>query len=97
MEPFLIWGETEGSIGRLRGQIWDAMLATKDRPLEHEITTQEYAPITGIPYGDFKWRNWMHYQSGDIGAARGSYYSGLYLLKSITGQGGGGDQSNYAY
>ncbi len=96
IEPFVVWGETEGAIGRLRGQIWDAILATKDRPLEHEIVTEEFDPVTALKYGNFTWRNWMHYQGDMSHGAKGSYYSGLYLLKSITGQAGGGE-SNYAY
>lgn len=96
VDPFLIWGDAPGSIGRLRGQIWDAMLATADCPLDDEIETQEYAPITGIPYGDFHWRNWMQFQGGAEHGSPGSYYSALYLLTNITDLQNAGE-SNYAY
>lgn len=85
-EPMLIWGSP---IAKLRAQIWDALLGSKDAPLDDEITTQEFDPVTGQLYGTFTWRNWMHDKAS---GAPASYYSALYLLK-----GSPIVESNYAY
>lgn len=84
-DPLLTWGtgvDAANGLARIRGQIWDAMLGSKDAPLGHELTA-----------GGFTWRNWMHYQGGMSAGAPGSYYSSLYLLEPAVVEGA----SNYAY
>ncbi|MFN3326881.1 MAG: hypothetical protein ACK5AZ_25590 [Bryobacteraceae bacterium] len=78
-DPLLIWGKP---VGRLRAQIWDAMLGSKSMPLDHEIETEEFDSETGQHYGRFTWRNWMQFQGDMSKGAGGSYFSSLYLLRS---------------
>lgn len=80
-DPMLIWGDPQGI---MRAQIWDAVLVSKDMPLENEISDENNAI----------WRNWTHYD-GDMSRGGGfSYYGCLYLLKSPPIAGG---PSNYVY
>jgi hypothetical protein len=91
LDPLLIWGEP---LGRVRGQIWDAMLGSKDMPLGHTLQTSEVDPETGADAGVFTWRNWMHSEIDMTKGAPGTYYSSLYLLTQTDPV---PVRSNYAY
>jgi hypothetical protein len=91
LEPFLIWGDTEQDYGRLRGQIWDAMWCTLDRPLDQEMMTFEQGR------GWVTWRNWTHYKGNMSMGAPGSYYGSLYLVKKVDLEPEELIESNYAY
>lgn len=91
-EPLLAWGYPSA---RVRAQIYDAMWASKDQPLDHSLVTQERNPDTGTAYPEsFSWRNWSH-STGDMSwGSPGTYYGCLYLLTVAPTS---FLESNYAY
>jgi hypothetical protein len=88
-DPLLLWGSP---VARVRGQIWDCMMGSLPRALDHEITTEEIDPDSGEPYDyEFVWRNYMY---SDPSISTTTLYSSLYLL---TQSPDGFTESNYAY
>ncbi len=95
-DPLLLWGtgvDPANGLAKVRGQVWDAVLGSKDAPLGDEIVTDEVDPSTGAALGRFHWRNWMHYEGDMSFGAPFSYFASLYLLVSVEAQSDG----NYAY
>ena len=89
LDPLVAWGTgaQRDGIARIRGQIWDAMLASCDRPLDSEVVTLEDGQ-------EMRWINFSH-STGDMQrGAPGTYYGSLHLLKSGPGVAG---LANYAY
>lgn len=85
-DPLILWGSgvnPSSGLARVRGQLWDAVLGSKDAPLNDEITSVE--TVGGGPVS-LTWRNWMHYE-GDMGfGSPFTYYASLYLLVTPPGR-----------
>jgi hypothetical protein len=95
LEPLLMWGDHNGAVARVRGQMWDALLASKHRDLEDQIQTSEFDPDSALLLGNFDWRNYMSSKLASDREIKGSWYCALYLLidveKSVV------LESNYVY
>jgi hypothetical protein len=91
-EPLIAWGFPSA---RVRAQIYDAMWASKDVPLDSALVTFERNPDTGLSYAEsFLWRSWSHYFGDMSHGAPGTYYGCLYLLTVAPTS---FLESNYAY
>ena len=95
IDPLIGWSNRDGQ-ARVRGQLWDAMLASRDMPLDDEIYTTE-ADVASTT-GRGLWRNYTHYKGVDTpiptDAEPYSYNGSLYLLYRLTQD---GIESNYCY
>jgi hypothetical protein len=92
LDPFVAWGTAAGGPAQLRGQLYDAMLASKHRPLDHELETTEPTEDGGTI--QVTWRNYMHYKGSLATGSPFSYHAGLYLCTGIPL---GPGESNYVY
>lgn len=91
-DPLLAWGYPTA---RVRGQIYDCMLASKDVALDSPLYTYEQNPETGGAYPEaFTWRSWSHYIGDMSYGAPGTYYGSLYVLTDTPGA---YLEGNYAY
>jgi hypothetical protein len=75
-EPFVGWE------AHIWGQIWDALIASRDLTLgdEYDITTTD---VNGSVRTD-TWRVWNNGLSGDLKGGSGTYFGSLLLLKSVS-------------
>lgn len=82
LDPLIAWGQNTATADNIiRGQLWDAVIVSVDRPLDHEMS-----------FEDLDWVNYMHWE-GYLPYSL-SYYSSLYLLKGIPA---GAMRGHYAY
>jgi hypothetical protein len=92
IDPCIGWGDTAGNPARVRGQVYDAMLASYDHALDAELETSEPA---GETFASVFWRNYTHFKGSMTAGEPHSYHGSLYLRTG--GPGGDPEPSNYAY
>jgi hypothetical protein len=89
-DPLLAWGDPTA---RVRAQIYDAMLASRDVPIDTLLTTYERDPDTGSNYPEaFVWRCWSHW-NGSL-TSEHTYFGSLHVLIQ---EPSAYLESNYAY
>ena len=91
IDPLIGWGDRNG-ITKVRGQLWDAQLATVDKPLDDEFLSEEQD--VNSETGQASWINYTHYKGSMTEGEPHSYNGSLYLLSRVYQN---GDDSNYAY
>lgn len=73
LDPLIGWGTPEGDPARVRGQLYNAIFGSNDRPLDEEIETAE--EVNGVSQ-TVSWVNYCHdSQSG----SPQTYHGALYL------------------
>lgn len=95
LDPYIGWGDALGNHARLRGQLYDAFLASCDQPLEDEVQTMEpqFGGGDDVPVN---WINYTHSKLVGTTGEQGSYNGSLYLRRGpvvLTG----GAKRNYLY
>lgn len=97
-DPLLAWGTDVKNTGRIRGQIWDAVLAPDhtSHALDEQFMVESVNPENGGTVGMevLKWGHYLDPLAPE--AARGSYYCSL-LLRIGTPVTTGAGLGNYVY